>query len=206
MSILHRLKTAVALIAVCLAGGATAVAFADSGAGRGGSSSHSTGTTGETTGTTGETTGTTTGETTGTTTGTTTTPGSSAARAPRIVELEADAVGATRLRLRAEVARRGARITSVRFTYRGVRYRANRTSTGRYFRVVTARGGDSRGDVISFRVTACAGKLCTSRSGSDEAGGGRRGRGNDDGGGDDRRGRGSDDSGGSRRGRGSDDS
>jgi hypothetical protein len=166
MSKLQRLRTVLTLVLACLAGGATAVAVASDG-GRGRDDDDSTGTTGETTGTTtGETT------TTGTTTtGTTTTPGTGTPRAPRIDELEADAVAGGRLRLRAEVTRRGARVTSVRFTYRGTRYRAVRRSGGNWSRVVTARGGDARGDVVRFRATACAGSRCTSRTGSDEAGG-----------------------------------
>jgi hypothetical protein len=173
---LRRARTGIALLAVCLAGSATAVAVA-SGGGRNGDDS-STGTTGTTTGTTGETT--TTGTTNTGTTNTTTTPGSTQARAPRIAEIEADSVSGNRLRLRAEIVRRGARVTKVRFTYRGVRYRAVRTSGGDWSRVVTARGGDSRGDVVTFRVTACASSRCATRVGSDEAGGGRRGRGGDD--------------------------
>jgi hypothetical protein len=76
--------------------------------------------------------------------------------------------------------RRGSRITKVRFTYRGVKYTAIRRSSENWSRVVTARGGDSRGDTITFRVTACSGSRCVSRVGSDEAGGGRRNRGGDD--------------------------
>jgi hypothetical protein len=108
------------------------------------------------------------------TTETTTTPSTGPPRPPRIVEIEADAVAGGRLRLRAEVARRGARVTSVRFTYRGVRVRAIRRSGGNWSRVVAARGGDAAGDTVTFRVTACAGSRCTSRTGSDEAGGSRR--------------------------------
>jgi hypothetical protein len=176
MNPLRRLRTALTLIAVCLAGVATAAAVASGGTtAQGGDDS--TGTTGESTGgstgTTGESTG-----TTGETTNTTTTPGSTSARAPRIVEIEVDAVSGERLRLRAEVTRRGARVTKVRFTYRGVKYDAVRNGSD-WSRVVAARGGDSRGDEVTFRVTACAGSRCTSRTGTDEAGGGRRGRGND---------------------------
>ena len=173
MNPLRRLRTAITLIAVCLAGVATAAAVASGGTtAQGGDDS--TGTTGETTGTTGESTG-----TTGETTNTTTTPGSGSARAPRIVEIEADAVSGDRLRLRAEVTRRGARVTKVRFTYRGVKYSAVRDGSA-WSRVVGARGGDARGDEVTFRVTACAGSRCTTRTGSDEAGGGRRGRSQDD--------------------------
>ena len=177
MNPLARLRTALTLIAVCLAGVATAAAVASGGTtAQGGDDS--TGSTGQTTnddstGTTGESTGTT-GETTNTTT-----TGSGVARAPRIVEIEADAVSGDRLRLRAEVARRGARVTKVRFTYRGVKYNAIRNGSD-WSRVVGARGGDSRGDEITFRVTACAGSRCTTRTGSDEAGGGGGGRGSDD--------------------------
>jgi hypothetical protein len=171
-----RLRTIITLVVACLAGAVSAAAVASDGRnGRSQTDTTTTGTTGETTDTT--TTGTTTTGTT--TTGTTTTPGSTAPRSPRVAEIEVDSVVGGRLRLRAEVVRRGSRITSVRFTYRGRRYDARRRSGEDWSRVVTARGGDSRGDVVSFRVTACAGSRCTSRTGSDEAGG-RRGRGGDD--------------------------
>ena len=157
MTPLRCLRTVVTLIFVCLAGGATAVAMASGGATSQGTDD-STGTTGETT-------------------NTTTTP-SGVRRAPRIVEIEADSVSGGRIRLRAEVTRRGSRITKVRFTYRGVKYTAFRGSSENWSRVVAARGGDSRGDEITFRVTACSGSRCISRVGSDEAGGGG-GRGRD---------------------------
>jgi hypothetical protein len=172
MPALRRLRTMLTLIAVCLAGGATAVAVAsDRGPSQG--PDDSTGTTGETTttdtGTTGETTTTDTG-----TTDTTTTPGSTVRRSPRIAEIEADAVRGNRLRLRAEIVRRGARVTKVRFTYRGRKYSGRRSGED-WSRVVRARGGDRRGDVVTIRVTACAGSRCSTRTGRDEAGGGRRG-------------------------------
>jgi hypothetical protein len=161
-----RLRTLIILLAACLAGAISAAAVASDGRPR---SQTDTTTTDETTGTTGTT-------TTGTTTtGTTTTPGTTAPRSPRIAEIEVDSVSGGRLRLRAEIVRRGARITSVRFTYRGRRYVARRVRSEEWSRVVTARGGDSRGDVVTFRVTACAGSRCTTRTGRDEAGGGRRG-------------------------------
>jgi hypothetical protein len=170
-----RLRTLVTLIAACLAGAVSAAAVASDGRPR---SQTGTTTSDETTGTTGTTTTgtTTTGTTTtGTTTGTTTTPGPNAPRSPRIAEIEVDSVSGGRLRLRAEVVRRGARITAVRFTYRGRRYVARRVRSEEWSRLVTARGGDSSGDVVTFRVTACAGSRCTTRVGRDEAGGGRRG-------------------------------
>jgi hypothetical protein len=166
-----RLRTFIILLAACLAGAISAAAVASDGRPR---SQTDTTTTGETTGTTGTTTtGTTTTGTT--TTGTTTTPGTTAPRSPRIAEIEVDSVSGGRLRLRAEIVRRGARITSVRFTYRGRRYVARRVRSEEWSRLVTARGGDSRGDVVTVRVTACAGSRCTTRTGRDEAGGGRRG-------------------------------
>ena len=166
-----RLRTLVILAAACLAGAVSAAAVASDGRPQ---SQTGTTTTDETTGTTGTTTtGTTTTGTT--TTGTTTTPGSTAPRSPRIAEIEVDSVTGGRLRLRAEIVRRGARVTSVRFTYRGRRYEARRVRSEEWSRLVTARGGDSRGDVVTFRVTACAGSRCATRTGSDEAGGGRRG-------------------------------
>jgi hypothetical protein len=166
-----RLRTLVTLIAACLAGAVSAAAVASDGRPR---SQTDTTTSNETTGTTGTTTtGTTTTGTT--TTGTTTTPGPNAPRSPRIAEIEVDSVSGGRLRLRAEVVRRGARITAVRFTYRERRYVARRVRSEEWSRLVTARGGDSLGDVVTFRVTACAGSRCTTRVGRDEAGGGRRG-------------------------------
>jgi hypothetical protein len=166
-----RLRTLIALVVAALAGGASAAALASDGDGRS-QTDTTTGTTGETTDTT--TTGTTTTGTT--TTGTTTTPGTTTPRAPRIAEAEVDSVSGGRLRLRAEVVRRGARITLVRFTYRDRRYTARRASGETWSRVVAARGGDSASDVIRFRVTACAGSRCSTRSASDEAGGRRGGR------------------------------
>jgi len=171
-----RLRTLIALVVAALAGGASAAALASDGDGRS-QTDTTTGTTGETTGTT--TTGTTTTGTTTTdttTTGTTTTPGTTAPRAPRIVEAEVDSVSGGRLRLRAEVVRRGARITLVRFTYRDRRYTARRASGETWSRVVAARGGDGSGDVIRFRVTACAGSRCSTQAASDEAGRRRGGR------------------------------
>jgi hypothetical protein len=167
MNLPQRLRSAAALVAVCLAGGATEVAVAsDGGRGLSQTTDDHTTTTGETTtGTTGETTTGTTGEST---TGSTTTP--TGVRRPRILDLEADAVSNRRLRLRAEISRRGSRLTSVRFVYRGRTYRARR-SEGEFTRIVTARGGDRRGDVITFRVRACSGSLCVTRTGRDEAGG-----------------------------------
>ncbi|HEX2104262.1 MAG TPA: hypothetical protein VHF51_11460 [Solirubrobacteraceae bacterium] len=167
-----RLRTLITLIAACLAGAVSAAAVASGGP----PAMQTTDTTGETTDTT--TTGTTTTGTTTTgttTTGTTTTPRTTAPRSPRIAEIEVDSVSGGRLRLRAEIVRRGARITAVRFTYRGRRYVARRRAGELWSRVVTARGGDSSGDVVTFRVTACAGSRCSTRTGSDEAGGGRRG-------------------------------
>jgi hypothetical protein len=166
-----RLRTLTALVVAALAGGASAAALASDGDGRS-QTDTTTGTTGETTGAT--TTGTTTTDTT--TTGTTTTPGTTAPRAPRIVEAEVDSVSGGRLRLRAEVVRRGARITLVRFTYRDRRYTARRASGETWSRVVAARGGDGSGDVIRFRVTACAGSRCSTQAASDEAGRRRGGR------------------------------
>ena len=162
-----RLRTLTALVVAALAGGASAAALASDGDGRS-QTDTTTGTTGPTT------TGTTTTGTT--TTGTTTTPGATAPRAPRIAEAEVDSVSGGRLRLRAEVVRRGARITLVRFTYRDRRYTARRASGQTWSRVVAARGGDGAGDVIRFRVTACARSRCSTRTASDEAGRRRGGR------------------------------
>ncbi len=176
MTLLRRLRTVAILIAVCLAGGVTAVAVASGGSvNQGTTDDDSTGTTGTTT---------TDDSTTGGTTNTTTTP-SGVRRAPRITEIEVDSVSGNRLRLRAEISRRGSSITKVRFTYRGVKYTANRVRSGHWSRVVAARGGDGRGDEITFRVTACSGSRCASRTGTDEAGGGGGNSGGGGGGGND---------------------
>jgi hypothetical protein len=162
---LHRLRTALLLVLVCLAGSVTAVAVAKGG---GGADDDGT-TTGETTGTTGETGTTGTGTTgTGTTgTGTTTTPRSGTG-SPRIQEIEVDSVSGGRLRLRAEI---DGRVTSVRFTYRNRRYKGRRStrSRGVWTRVVRARGGDGNDVVITVRVRACSGSRCTTRTGRDDA-------------------------------------
>jgi hypothetical protein len=130
--------------------------------------------------TTGDTTtdGTTTGDTTDRTTTdrtttdrTTTAPGGGPPRAPRIDDIEADWRGNGKVRLRTELVRRGANITSVRFRYRGKRFKANKVGDHEWAKIVTARGGDSRGSTITFRVRACAGDRCNARTGSDEAGG-----------------------------------
>jgi hypothetical protein len=164
-----RLRSITALLAVCLAGAGTAVAFAGDNSGRGGGDDDDGTTTGETTtGTT--TTGTTTTGTT--TTGTTTTnttpaPAPRRARAPRVEEIEVDGLSRRRLRLRTELA---GRVTRVRFVYRGRTYRARRGRSNTFTRVVRARGGDHLDDrVIRFRVRACNGSRCISRLGRDEA-------------------------------------
>jgi hypothetical protein len=99
---------------------------------------------------------------------TTTTP-STTPHAPLISEIEADAVSGGRLRLRTEVAARGAKVTSVRIRYRGVSYKATRTVGKRYARTVDARGGDRADSVITLTVTACAGSRCATKTGSDSA-------------------------------------
>jgi hypothetical protein len=167
MNPLHRVRTAFTVLVACLAGSATAVAVASDGGRHGDSQTGTTETTVETT-----TTGTTSTTTTMTTTTTgTTTPGPTLARAPRVAEIEADALAGRRFRLRAEVISRGARVTRVRFTYRGRTVIARRSSRRNWTAVVAARAGDRRGDVIRVRVRACAGSRCTTRTGTDEAGG-----------------------------------
>jgi hypothetical protein len=103
--------------------------------------------------------------TTGTTTGTT----SGTPRAPRITDIEVDGLGGGKLRLRAEVAPRGAAVTSVRIRYRGKTYKASRTGANRWARTASARGGDGTDSVITLRVTACAGSRCATKTGSDDA-------------------------------------
>ncbi|MEA2156558.1 MAG: hypothetical protein QOE11_2698 [Solirubrobacteraceae bacterium] len=99
--------------------------------------------------------------TAGTTTGT--------PRAPLITEIEVDSLPGGKLRLRTEVAARGASVTSVRIRYRGVSYKATRTLAKRWSRTVGARGGDARNSVITLKVTACSGARCSSKTGSDAA-------------------------------------
>src|SRR4051794_17074197 len=100
-------------------------------------------------------------------TNTTTTSGTP--RAPLISDIEVDGLSGGRLRLRTEVAARGAKVTSVRIRYRGVSYKASRTAGKRYARTVDARGGDRNDSVIRLTVTACAGSRCATKTGSDDA-------------------------------------
>jgi hypothetical protein len=99
----------------------------------------------------------------------TTTTTSGTPRAPLITGIEVDGLAGGKLRLRTEVAARGAKVTSVRIRYRGVSYKASRTVGKRYSRTVDARGGDRKDSVISLTVTACAGSRCTTKTGSDDA-------------------------------------
>ncbi len=101
-----------------------------------------------------------------TTTGTTTT---GTPRAPFISDIEVDALSGGRLRLRTEVAARGASATSVKIRYRGVSYKAARTTGKTWARTVDARGGDRNDSVITLKVTACAGSRCATKTGSDDA-------------------------------------
>jgi hypothetical protein len=171
------LRTATCVLLACIAGIGTSVAVASKGSGGDDDDGTTTGeTTTDTTGTT-NTTGTTdttnTTDTTDTTdtTNTTTSPYVGPPRAPRIREIEADWRSGGRIKLRAELVRRGAKITKVRFRYRGRGFTARKAGDHEWAKTVTARGGDTRGDVISFRVRACAGERCKARTGSDEAGG-----------------------------------
>lgn len=165
---LERTRTAACLLLACLAGIGTSVAVA-SGPGRGGGDDDD-GTTTEdtTTGTTDDTTtgGTTTGTTTDRTT--TTAPTGGPPRAPRIAEIEVDALRGDRLRLRAEIAARGARVTRVRFTYRKRTFAARHVRGKHWARTVRARGGDGDDVVVTVRVRACAGKRCATRTGRDD--------------------------------------
>jgi hypothetical protein len=102
---------------------------------------------------------------------TTTAPSPGPARAPRIDDIEADWRGNGKVRLRTELIARGAKVTKVRFRYRGRGFTARKVGDHEWARTVTARGGDSRGSTIVFRVRACAGERCNARTGSDEAGG-----------------------------------
>jgi hypothetical protein len=103
----------------------------------------------------------------GTTTGTTSTTGTSGV--PFISDIEVSSLGAGKLRLRTEVASRGAKVTSVRIRYRGVNYAATKTVGKKWGRTVAARNGDRKDSVITLKVTACAGSKCSTKSGSDDA-------------------------------------
>jgi hypothetical protein len=170
----RRARTALFCVLACIAGVGASVGVASGKHGE----DDTTGTTtdGTTTGTTtdGTTTGTTTDDSTtdGTTTDrTTTAPYSGPPRAPAIRDAEADWRSGGKIRLRAELAPRGAAVTSVRFRYRAKGFKARKVGPKEWAKTVAARGGDSRGSVISFRVRACAAQRCISRVRSDEAGG-----------------------------------
>lgn len=94
------------------------------------------------------------------------TPAQTGKRAPRITEIEVDAVRGGRLRLEAETS---GRTTSVRFTYRGRTYKARRTTDGDWARTVKARGGDRDDRVVRLEVRACNGSRCTTKTGRDDA-------------------------------------
>jgi hypothetical protein len=139
----QKLRTGALCLLACSAGAATAVTTAS---GKNGpDDSTTTGTTGTTTGTTGP------------------------PRAPLVSSIEAKSLGAGKLRIGAEVAARGAKVTSVRIRYRGVSYRATRTAATKWARTVDARGGDGKDSVVTLKVTACAGSRCVTKSGSDGA-------------------------------------
>jgi hypothetical protein len=139
----HTLRIGAVALLVCAAGAGTAVTAASGKGGRDHPEDRTT---------------------TGTTTGT-----SGPARAPLISDIEVDGLGGGKLRLRTEVAARGARVTSVRIRYRGVNYKASRTSGKTWARTVKARGGDGNDSVITLRVRACAGSKCAVKTGSDDA-------------------------------------
>jgi hypothetical protein len=160
---LERTRTAACLLLACLAGIGTSVAVASS-PGRGGGDDDDTTTEDTTTGTTDDTTGGTTGTTTTTTTG----PTGGPPRAPRIVEIEVDALRGDRLRLRAEIQPRGARVTRVRFTYRKRTFAARHVRGKLWARTVQARGGDGDDVVVTVKVRACAGSRCATRTGRDD--------------------------------------
>ena len=141
-SIGHTLRTGAVALLVCTAGAATAVTAASGKQGR----DHP--------------------EDSTTTTGTTAT---GTPRAPLISDIEVDGVGGGKLRLRTEVAARGARVTSVRIRYRGTTYKASKTRGKTWARTVNARAGDGNDSVIALRVTACAGSRCAVKTGSDDA-------------------------------------
>ena len=143
-SIGHKLRIGAVALLVCTAGATTAVTAASGKQGRDHPEDSTT--------------------TTGTTTTATGTP-----RAPLISDIEVDRLGGGKLRLRTEVAARGAKVTSVRIRYRGTTYKAGKTSAKTWARTVNARAGDGNDSVIALRVTACAGSRCAVKTGSDDA-------------------------------------
>jgi hypothetical protein len=93
--------------------------------------------------------------------------GSAAAATPRIDDIDADLHFDGRVRLEAEVA--GA--TRVRFTYRGLKVKANRGRLDRedgtrdWRRTVRARGDDAAGrSTVTIKVRACNADGCVTRS------------------------------------------
>jgi hypothetical protein len=90
--------------------------------------------------------------------------------APAITETEVDWVKG-RIRLKAQVVPRGAAVEKVTFRYRRRAFEARKGRRWMYTRLVEPRGGDGRGDTIRFKVRACTATACSTRTGSDEAGG-----------------------------------
>jgi len=88
---------------------------------------------------------------------------------PAITEIAADWKGDGRIRLRAEVVPRGAKVVKVSFKYRGKRFTANKLRLWKYGKTVKTRGEDGRGDNIRYRVRGCTATRCTARTGSDKA-------------------------------------
>jgi hypothetical protein len=88
---------------------------------------------------------------------------------PAITEIEADWVDG-RIKLKAEVVPRGAKVAKVTFRYRGKRFTAIKVGQWRYAKRVKPRGGDGRGDEVRFKVRACTATVCGERTDSDRAG------------------------------------
>jgi len=89
---------------------------------------------------------------------------------PAITEIDAVWKTSDTIRLRAEAVPRGAEVVKVVFRYRGERFTAKHRKPWTYVKRVNARGRDSRGDEVHFRVRACTATRCVSRSTRDDVG------------------------------------
>lgn len=86
--------------------------------------------------------------------------------APRIDDIEVEALAGGKLRLETELIGRATRVT---FTYRGRSYKARKQADGDWTRTVTARGGDRDDSIVRLKVRACNGTKCVTRTSSDDA-------------------------------------
>jgi hypothetical protein len=84
--------------------------------------------------------------------------------APAITDITATWKGKGRIKLHAQVVPRGAEVEKVVFRYRGERFKARHMREWDYARTVDARGGDSAGDTIRFKVRACTATTCVAKT------------------------------------------